>query len=122
MNNFLFVIWSGIITGIAACNSQTSPEIMTVLGPIPASEIGTTLAHEHILVDFIGADSTGFYGSGKNKFIPSRAFDMSPEELADEWTAELIPALMQKGFDNEDIERLLHHNTARAFTIQVRTI
>jgi phosphotriesterase-related protein len=31
--------------------------IMTVRGPISAGEIGLTLTHEHILVDFIGADS-----------------------------------------------------------------
>lgn len=30
--------------------------IRTVLGPIEAAELGPTLAHEHILVDFIGAD------------------------------------------------------------------
>ena len=29
-------------------------------GEIPASAIGKTLHHEHILVDFIGADSTGY--------------------------------------------------------------
>ena len=41
--------------------SQCTPEkegiIMTVNGPIPAREMGVTLVHEHILVDFIGADS-----------------------------------------------------------------
>jgi len=30
---------------------------MTVKGPIEASEMGVSLTHEHILVDFIGADS-----------------------------------------------------------------
>lgn len=30
---------------------------MTVTGPVPASEMGVSLVHEHILVDFIGADS-----------------------------------------------------------------
>ncbi len=30
---------------------------MTVRGPIPADKMGMTLEHEHILVDFIGADS-----------------------------------------------------------------
>jgi phosphotriesterase-related protein len=30
---------------------------MTVTGPVPAGEMGMTLTHEHILVDFIGADS-----------------------------------------------------------------
>lgn len=33
---------------------------MTVNGPIAASEMGKSLIHEHILVDFIGADSTGY--------------------------------------------------------------
>jgi phosphotriesterase-related protein len=185
MNKFLFVIWSGIITGIAACNSQISPEIMTVLGPIPASEIRTTLAHEHILVDFIGADSTGyhrwdkqavidkamphleavqahgcktlmectpaylgrdpelmkslaektglniltntgFYGSGKNKFIPSRAFDMSPEELADEWTAEfdagiegtgIRPGFIKISVDPNDSLIPMHEKLIRAAAI-----
>ncbi len=31
-------------------------QVMTVLGPIPAKRLGVTLVHEHILVDFIGAD------------------------------------------------------------------
>jgi phosphotriesterase-related protein len=31
--------------------------IMTVKGPIKATEMGVSLTHEHILVDFIGADS-----------------------------------------------------------------
>lgn len=31
-------------------------QIMTVLGPIPPRKLGRTLMHEHVLVDFIGAD------------------------------------------------------------------
>ena len=34
--------------------------IMTVKGPIDAESLGFTLSHEHILVDFIGADKTGY--------------------------------------------------------------
>lgn len=33
--------------------------VITVNGNIPASAMGTTLIHEHFLVDFIGADKTG---------------------------------------------------------------
>jgi phosphotriesterase-related protein len=33
-----------------------APRVETVLGPVPASELGLTLVHEHVLVDFIGAD------------------------------------------------------------------
>ncbi len=182
MDKFRILIWSLIITGIAACSSQTTPEIMTVLGPISASEIGTTLAHEHILVDFIGADSsgyhrwdrqnvidkalpflealqakgcetfmdctpaylgrdpelmkslalksglniltnTGFYGSGKNKFVPSRAFEMSPQELADEWIAEfntgiegtgVRPGFIKISVDRNDTLIPMHEKLVRA--------
>lgn len=35
--------------------------IMTVNGLIPSDELGRTLSHEHVLVDWIGADSTGYH-------------------------------------------------------------
>src|SRR3954447_10882443 len=31
------------------------PRVMTVRGPIPPEEMGPTLPHEHVLVDFVGA-------------------------------------------------------------------
>ena len=34
----------------------TPPRVMTVLGPVHPGELGVTLTHEHVLVDFIGAD------------------------------------------------------------------
>ena len=33
--------------------------VMTVRGPISPSEFGRVLAHEHVMVDFVGADKTG---------------------------------------------------------------
>ncbi len=42
---------------------------MTVNGPIPASQTGITLSHEHVLVDFIGADSTGYHRWEKQEVI-----------------------------------------------------
>lgn len=39
------------------CSKKQDGIIMTVNGPVPSKELGTTLTHEHILVDFIGADS-----------------------------------------------------------------
>ena len=44
--------------------------IMTVRGPIPASEMGLTLIHEHVLVDFIGADKTGSHRWNRQEVIP----------------------------------------------------
>jgi phosphotriesterase-related protein len=35
---------------------ESLAQIMTVLGPIPARQLGRTLMHEHVLVDFIGAE------------------------------------------------------------------
>jgi phosphotriesterase-related protein len=34
---------------------------MSVTGPVPSQNLGVTLPHEHVLVDFIGADSTGYH-------------------------------------------------------------
>jgi phosphotriesterase-related protein len=39
------------------CTSKEGGIIMTVSGPVPSSEAGVWLTHEHVLVDFIGADS-----------------------------------------------------------------
>ena len=35
---------------------QDAPRVMTVSGEMPAKQMGRTLPHEHVLVDFIGAD------------------------------------------------------------------
>jgi predicted metal-dependent phosphotriesterase family hydrolase len=39
-----------------AAAERENPRVMTVLGPIRPEEMGVTLTHEHVLVDFIGAD------------------------------------------------------------------
>ena len=51
-----------------SCGKQGS-KIITVNGEIPASSIGKTLHHEHILVDFIGADSTGTHRWNKSEVV-----------------------------------------------------
>ncbi|HEC42110.1 MAG TPA: phosphotriesterase [Bacteroides sp.] len=56
-----------IIITVWSCNSDQY--IMTVSGPIPVSEMGITLEHEHILVDFIGADSSGYHRWNKEDVI-----------------------------------------------------
>ena len=54
----LFIIAIPALLLLFQC--KTKPDngvIMTVNGPIPSAMMGVTLFHEHILVDFIGADS-----------------------------------------------------------------
>ena len=53
---------------IISCNTKES-KIITVTGEIPASSIGKTLHHEHVLVDFIGADSTGYDRWNKEEVV-----------------------------------------------------
>lgn len=47
----------------------SEPQVMTVDGSIKASQIGKTLHHEHLLVDFIGADSTGYHRWDKAEVV-----------------------------------------------------
>lgn len=49
---------AGIIAGAAPIRAgETAPVIQTVRGPIPPRTLGRTLPHEHVLVDFIGAEA-----------------------------------------------------------------
>lgn len=49
---------------VAGCGARVRPggvgdepsTVHTVAGPVPAGQLGVTLMHEHVLVDFIGAD------------------------------------------------------------------
>jgi phosphotriesterase-related protein len=37
-------------------DAKEAPRVMTVTGPVPADRLGFTLPHEHVMVDFVGAD------------------------------------------------------------------
>ena len=54
----LFLVF-GIV--IITCKPAHQEYIMTVNGPESPGKLGITLTHEHVLVDFIGADSTGYF-------------------------------------------------------------
>jgi predicted metal-dependent phosphotriesterase family hydrolase len=45
--------------GARAASAASEPLVQTVLGPVPAPELGFTLVHEHVMCDFIGAEQTG---------------------------------------------------------------
>jgi phosphotriesterase-related protein len=49
--------------------SNKESRVRTVTGEIPTSTMGKTLHHEHLLVDFIGADSTGYHRWNKAKVV-----------------------------------------------------
>ena len=62
----LFLVF-GII--IITCKPEPREYIMTVNGPVSPDRMGVTLTHEHILVDFVGADSTGYFRWNKDSVI-----------------------------------------------------
>ncbi|MCU0473564.1 MAG: hypothetical protein MUC93_09400 [Bacteroidales bacterium] len=62
----LFLVF-GII--IITCKPESRYVIMTINGPVEPKTLTTSLAHEHILVDFIGADSTGYFRWDRDSVI-----------------------------------------------------
>lgn len=58
-----------IIIGLGCADSQEELTINTVISSIKADEMGNTLIHEHILVDFIGAEKTGYHRWNKTDVI-----------------------------------------------------
>ncbi|TFG41962.1 MAG: phosphotriesterase [Bacteroidia bacterium] len=62
----LFLVF-GIV--IITCKPIPDDYVMTVNGPESPGKMGVTLEHEHILVDFIGADSTGYLRWNRDSVI-----------------------------------------------------
>lgn len=60
---FLLFVLANILTFSALA------QIMTVNGPINPEDMGVTLVHEHVMVDWIGADSTGYHRWDKEEIV-----------------------------------------------------
>lgn len=69
------------LSGCAAPGRSAEGRLMTVTGPIRPDELGRTLIHEHVVVDFIGAAST------------------SPERYDHEWAFQTALPHFQKLYD-----------------------
>jgi phosphotriesterase-related protein len=61
------LIFSLLIVAFAC--SAKKDRIMTVKGWINASEAGITLTHEHIMIDWIGSDSTGYHRWNRDSVV-----------------------------------------------------
>lgn len=69
MKTILRITLCLVLAGLLSCSREAEPIVMTVMGPIQASAMGITLTHEHVLVDFIGADSTGYHRWDKQEVL-----------------------------------------------------
>jgi phosphotriesterase-related protein len=68
--HFLFIFILPI--SLMSCKfsfSNKDGKVMAIQGEIRAGAMGKTLAHEHLLVDFIGADSTGYHRWNKDSVV-----------------------------------------------------
>jgi len=72
--SFKLCVFSFLILSISlSCNENTQEaKIMTVKGEILAMQMGKTLPHEHVLVDFIGADSVS-----RDRYNPEEVFKVA---------------------------------------------
>lgn len=52
------------------------PRVFTVRGPVGPEELGVTLMHEHVLVDFVGADKVS-----RERYDPDAAFEVALPRL-----------------------------------------
>ena len=79
---------------LISCNTKESV-IISVTGEIPASEIGKTLHHEHLLVDFIRADSSGYHRWNKNEVVEKvLPYLMEIKKLGYKTLVECTPAYL----------------------------
>jgi phosphotriesterase-related protein len=62
-----FLIFSLLIVAFAC--SVKKDRIMTVNGWLNAEEMGITLTHEHIMIDWIGPDSTGYHRWNRDSVV-----------------------------------------------------
>jgi phosphotriesterase-related protein len=88
----LFLVF-GII--IITCKPGPREYVMTVNGPESPGKMGITLEHEHILVDFIGADSTGYFRWNRDSVIKkSLPYVLDAKEKGVKTIIESTPACL----------------------------
>src|SRR5690606_20506208 len=89
--------------------------VMTVLGPIPSSEMGLSLIHEHVLVDFIGAGRIGYHRWESAAVIPVvQPFLKQAQILGVKTLVECTPAYI--GRDPELLRELSEANQIHLIT------
>ena len=69
MKAFYKYLSMGLCLFILISSNTKESKVRTVSGEIPVSAMGKTLHHEHLLVDFIGADSTGYHRWNKAEVV-----------------------------------------------------
>lgn len=91
-----------LVGGVLSASDANAPaRVMTVTGEIPADKLGRMLPHEHVLVDFIGADLVN-------------------ADRYDTLFTRFLPKLREAGLGDEEIRQLIVTNPGKAFAIGIR--
>lgn len=61
---------------VHAGSTSATGKVMTVAGPVDASTIGMTLMHEHVMVDFVGADRVS-----RSRYLEAEVFNVALPHL-----------------------------------------
>jgi len=56
------LIWVPMAGGAGQAIPDISGKILTVRGPVDPAELGATIMHEHVLLDYRGRPKGGAYG------------------------------------------------------------
>lgn len=106
----LFIVFSYSCKGI-----PENDMFMSVNGRVDADSMGITLSHEHVLVDWIGADSTGYHRWDRNEVVEKvLPFFMEAKEQGVETIIEFTPAYL--GRDPFILEELSKRSGVRVIT------
>jgi phosphotriesterase-related protein len=80
---------------ISCQNGIDDSGIMTVNGSVFSEEMGPTLSHEHVLVDWIGADSTGYHRWERSEVVERvLPYFLDAREKGVRTIAEFTPAYL----------------------------
>ncbi len=101
-----------LFIALVSCRPEP-PDIMTVTGPVSVKKMGKTLHHEHILVDFIGADSTGYHRWNREEVVKKvLPYLLEARDLGYKTIMECTPAFLGR---DPELLKMLSEKTGMYF-------
>ena len=87
-------------------------EVMTVTGPIGADQLGVTLPHEHVLVDFVGADKVS-----PERYDQNEAFEVIQQGRGE----KTCSGILRRTFHRENPASQPRFDTSMMLEVSVET-
>ena len=94
--NILIILAAGLFLIFTSCqNGSEERKVMSVNGYMNPDSMGVTLSHEHVLVDWIGADSTGYHRWNRDEVVEKvLPFFLGAKEYGVNTIIEFTPAYL----------------------------